>query len=170
MIYSSSPPVRISHGKTLRLLVFMRGRLLCTKSRRLLSSKPLLIPASIGGGKASKVLSTASDTAWAFDYLTQLVDGQEQIWFAACDTDHDPSKFWLFQGTVQAIQRLLQAHCYFEYYLVSKKYRWLLCETDHDVLIGLGSVIPRMQQLNAPGSVILPETSRPTLKQNDKAA
>jgi hypothetical protein len=36
------------------------------------------------------------------------------------------------------------------------------------VLIGLGNVIPRMQQLNAPGSVVLPETSRPTLKQNDK--
>lgn len=110
------------------------------------------------------------DTAWAFDYLTQLVDEQEQIWFVACDTDQDPSKFWLFQSTVQAIQRLLQAHCYFEYYLVSKKYLWLLCETDHDVLIGLGSVIPRMQQLNAPGSVVLPETSRPTVKQNDKTA
>jgi hypothetical protein len=33
------------------------------------------------------------DTAWAFDYLIQLVDEQEQIWFIACDTDHDPSKF-----------------------------------------------------------------------------
>jgi hypothetical protein len=71
---------------------------------------------------------------------------------------------------VPAIQRLLQAHCYFEYYLVSKKYRWLLCETGHDVLIGLGSIIPRMQQLNALGSIVLPETSRLTLKQNNKAA
>ncbi|MVN79332.1 hypothetical protein GO988_23625 [Hymenobacter sp. HMF4947] len=110
------------------------------------------------------------DTAWAVDYLTQLVDEHEQIWLVACDTDQDPSKFWLFQGTVQATQWLLQEHCYFEYYLVSKKYQWLLCETDHDVLIGLGSAIPRMQQLDAPGSIVLPEASRSTLKQKDKAA
>jgi len=97
------------------------------------------------------------ESGWAFDYLTQLINEQEQVWFVACDTDHDPSKFWLFQGTIKAIQLLLQEHCHFEYYLVSKKYTWLLCETDQDVLVGLGTVIPKMKLLEAPGSIVLDE-------------
>jgi hypothetical protein len=32
---------------------------------------------------------------------------------------------------------------------VSKKYEWLLCETDHSELIGLKSIIPKMQALRA---------------------
>jgi hypothetical protein len=98
------------------------------------------------------------ESAWAFDYLTHLVDASEQVWLVACDTDRDPSKFWLFHGTVAAIQALLAEACHFEYYLVSKKYEWLLCETDHDVLVGLGSVIPKMQALTIPGAHVIEET------------
>lgn len=83
----------------------------------------------------------------AYAHLDQLLDPQEQVWFVACDTAHDPSKFWLFHGTVTAIQQLLQEHYAFEYYVVSKKYTWLVCETEHDVLFGLGDIIPKLQAL-----------------------
>ncbi|QIX59960.1 hypothetical protein HER32_01635 [Hymenobacter sp. BT18] len=83
----------------------------------------------------------------AYECLRQLIDAHELVWFVACDSSKDPSKFWLFQGRVHAIQAILR-ECYaFEYYIVSKKYEWLLCETDHDVLVGLKGVIPKMQGL-----------------------
>ncbi|NVO32351.1 DUF6756 family protein [Hymenobacter lapidiphilus] len=85
----------------------------------------------------------------AYECLDQLIDVQEQVWFVACESGRDPSKFWLFQGRIQAIQLILREHYAFEYYLVSKKYEWLLCETDHDVLVGLKSVIPKMEALQA---------------------
>ena len=81
--------------------------------------------------------------------LDQLIEQQEKVWFVACDTDHDPSKFWLFQAMVKSIQLVVSEHYFFEYYIISKKYEWLLCETDHSVLIGLGSIIPKMQALHS---------------------
>ncbi|SMC00691.1 hypothetical protein SAMN00120144_3071 [Hymenobacter roseosalivarius DSM 11622] len=81
----------------------------------------------------------------AYKVLPSLVEESEKVWFVACDT-----KFWLFEGTVQAIERLLDEHYAFEYYLVSKKYAWLLCETDHDVLLGAGNMITKMRTLLSP--------------------
>jgi hypothetical protein len=88
-----------------------------------------------------------------FIYLDQIVDNEEKVWFVACDSDHDPSKFWLFQGYIKPIQKIIGELPYFEYYLVSKKYEWLICENDHGVLIGLGSIIPKMQQFKIENNV-----------------
>ncbi|KAA9339708.1 hypothetical protein F0P96_03575 [Hymenobacter busanensis] len=85
----------------------------------------------------------------AFEQLSQLVDAEEPVWFIGCDTDRDPSKFWLFEGTINPIQQVISEFYHFEYYIVSKKYEWLLCETDHSVLTGLGSVIPKMKRLKS---------------------
>ncbi|SFQ49675.1 DUF6756 family protein [Hymenobacter arizonensis] len=83
----------------------------------------------------------------AYECLHRLIDAQEQVWFVACDIDRDPSKSWLFQGKIQAIQSVLREHHSFEYYPVSKKYEWLVCETDHSLLVGLKSMIPKMEAL-----------------------
>ncbi|UOQ69504.1 DUF6756 family protein [Hymenobacter volaticus] len=83
----------------------------------------------------------------AYGCLDQVLPPHQRVWFVACDSGHDPSKFWLFQGSVTAIQHLLDEHSAFEYYVVSKKYAWLLCETHHHLLIGLGNVIPKLQAL-----------------------
>lgn len=85
----------------------------------------------------------------AYTLLTQLLDIHELVWFVACDSNTDPSKFWLFEGSVQAVQLMLHNSYTFEYYVVSKKYLWLLCETDHHELIGLGTIIPTMQHLSS---------------------
>jgi hypothetical protein len=100
----------------------------------------------------------------AWDCLPHVVTTPEKVWFVACDDDHDPSKFWLFEGTIHAIHLLLGNSHAFEYYIISKKYAWLLCETDHSVLVGLGSIIPVMQALYIPGTVVLGE--RATVKSN----
>jgi hypothetical protein len=78
----------------------------------------------------------------AYQVLPQLVNASEKAWFAAY-----ANKLWLFEGTIQAIELLIREHYPFEYYVVAKKYTWLLCENDHDILMGAGSVMAKMETL-----------------------
>ncbi|QNF33664.1 hypothetical protein HUW51_13380 [Adhaeribacter swui] len=87
----------------------------------------------------------AGDTK-PFEYLPQLIDEKEKIWFVACDSYRDFSKFWLFQGYIKSIKKILQNHYSFEYYLISKKYEWLLCVNNHDKLIGVGSIVAKIKE------------------------
>lgn len=89
----------------------------------------------------------SSANGLAYPRLEQLLDPHEVVWFVACATDSDPSKFWLFEGTGKALQLLLREYYAAEYYIVSKKYHWLLCATDQQELIGLGTIIAKMQHL-----------------------
>ncbi|WP_210465380.1 DUF6756 family protein [Rufibacter roseolus] len=82
----------------------------------------------------------------AFEFLDQLIDYEEKVWFVACDSYHDPSKFWLFQGYIKPIQKVIAELPYFEYYIISKKYEWLVCENHHGILIGLGNMVSRMEE------------------------
>ena len=77
----------------------------------------------------------------AYTHLDKLLPKQQKVWFVASGV----GKLWLFEGTVEAIQYILDNHYGFEYYLVSKKYEWFLCRNHHDVLIGLGTIIAHMQ-------------------------
>ncbi|WP_207431205.1 DUF6756 family protein [Sabulibacter ruber] len=78
--------------------------------------------------------------------LSLLIDRNEKVWFVACDSYRDPTKLWLFQGYIEPIQRLLESHYRFEFYVISKKYEWLLCADHLNNLIGLGTIIPKIQQ------------------------
>ncbi len=80
---------------------------------------------------------------WPVDALHKLIPLREKVWFIA-----EEDKFWLFEGNVESIQKVL-AECYsFEYYIVSKKYEWLLCENHHDVLFGVGEfIIEKLKQV-----------------------
>ncbi|WP_400191062.1 DUF6756 family protein [Hymenobacter sp. B81] len=95
-----------------------------------------------------KRVSIFFENGRAFEQLSQLIEADEVVWFIGCDTARDPSKYWLFQGAVKAIQQVIGEFYAFEYYVVSKKYDWLLSVTDHDELIGLGSMTARMERLN----------------------
>ncbi|GAB3740404.1 hypothetical protein GCM10027594_20370 [Hymenobacter agri] len=68
--------------------------------------------------------------------LDKIIPLHEQVWFVAED-----DKFWLFEGDIKSIQQVLAESHAFEYYIVSKKYEWLLCENHHDVLFGVGDII-----------------------------
>ena len=85
------------------------------------------------------------DNGWT--YLAQLVDKNEKVWFVGCNSKNDATKFWLFQGYVEPIQKVLSEMYSFEYYLISRKYEWMLCENHHGVMIGLGSIMDRLEGL-----------------------
>jgi hypothetical protein len=46
--------------------------------------------------------------------------------------------FWLYEGRIDAITAVLDEAWAFEFYLVSKKFEWLLCYNHHDVLMAVG--------------------------------
>lgn len=72
------------------------------------------------------------------DYiLDQLVPASETVWFMAYDGDD----FFFYQGKVKAIQKILLECSPDEYYLINKKYEWLLSVNHHDSLTGTGVFI-----------------------------
>ena len=84
--------------------------------------------------------STSVKTQDAFRALPALVpDKSELIWFIAED-DQLPF-FPVYESTPEAVSRIV-GECYgFEYYLIQKQFKWLLCENHHDMLIGIGEPI-----------------------------
>jgi len=71
------------------------------------------------------------------DILNQLVSTAEPVWFMAYDGDD----FLFYEGKVEAIQQILLECSPDEYYLINKKYEWLLSVNHHDGLTGTGEFI-----------------------------
>ncbi|MEM9326620.1 MAG: DUF6756 family protein [Bacteroidota bacterium] len=89
----------------------------------------------------------------AMNHLHRLIPEEEKVWFVGCDTRNDATKFWLFEGRILSIQRLL-THMYgFEYYLVSKKYEWLLFDNRHSTLIALGAMMEILLALSIENTI-----------------
>jgi hypothetical protein len=89
-------------------------------------------------------LSEPEDCHW----LPRLVPPDERVWLLTEDGDrqkHD-GNYWLFEGRVGTIETVIQELFAFEYYVVAKNFQWLLCETHHQMLIGVGShIIERLR-------------------------
>jgi hypothetical protein len=71
------------------------------------------------------------------DILDQLVPVTEIVWFMA----YDGTNFLFYQGNVKTIQLILLECSPDEYYLINKKYEWLLSVNHHDSLSGTGAFI-----------------------------
>jgi len=91
-------------------------------------------------------------TTDAYKLLPELVPSEERVWFVAEDWGRNKRDggFWLFEGKIQAIVSVLGEMFGFEYYVVSKKFEWLLCENHHDILIGVGQpMVDKMRELKS---------------------
>jgi hypothetical protein len=78
-----------------------------------------------------------------YHYLDKLIDDTETVWFFVNETVNEADKFWFYQGQVKPIETIIAEACYIdEFYLVSKKYDWLICINHHDVLIATGLTMP----------------------------
>ncbi len=73
----------------------------------------------------------------AFKILNNLIDEKEKIWFLVEEKRQVP-KFWIYEGTIKSIQKAIEESVAFEYYIVSKKFSWVLCENHHGYLIASG--------------------------------
>ena len=78
------------------------------------------------------------------NYLLSLIQLNERIWFGATGTSKERSKIWFYEGKIEAIIKILDETCFFdEFYIVSKKYDWLICINHHDILIATGKDMPQ---------------------------
>jgi hypothetical protein len=59
---------------------------------------------------------------------------------------NEQNKYWLYEGTVGAMQELLNNVYYGKFVLTSKKYDWVLGFDQHDILIAKGSIVSRVER------------------------
>lgn len=76
---------------------------------------------------------------YAPQYLPELLEPEERVWFFV--NDHK-SKFWYYEGTVRSIQTIIDESYWDEFYIVSKKYDWLICMNHHEIFMTIGAEIP----------------------------
>ncbi len=80
-------------------------------------------------------------------YLHHLVDKDEIVWYFANETINEGEKFWFYEGKVEAIQIIIDETWFDELFLVSKKYKWLICINHHDALIATGNEMTTKMKL-----------------------
>ena len=79
--------------------------------------------------------------------LHLLIESDEKIYFLVNETVNEHTKYWAYEGKIEAIIKIIEDSNHLdEYYLVSKKYEWLLVTNHHDILIGTGSIISLMEE------------------------
>lgn len=74
-----------------------------------------------------------------YNYLHYLVNPHEKLYLVISDSDRDPTKQWIYEGYIAPIQYVLSNLSKVEYYIVSKKYDWLLAENHHNIMIASGT-------------------------------
>ena len=76
-----------------------------------------------------------------FETLPLLIDKKESVYFVIEDESKENECYWLYEGKIHAIISVLKELWGTEYYIVSKKLEWILCENHHNILIGYGEPI-----------------------------
>ena len=84
-----------------------------------------------------------------WQYLTEFVpDADEPVWFIADDFVAPEYSVW--EATVGDI-RAVVAECYgFEFYVIQQKFRWLVCQNHHHVVVAVGAEVEdRLREFDA---------------------
>jgi hypothetical protein len=84
--------------------------------------------------------SIAFEDGEGWKRIPKLAPSQsESVWLIAEDASlpHYP----VFETTPEVASRIIGECDGFEYYLVAKDFSWLLCETHHNVIFAVGSVV-----------------------------
>lgn len=77
----------------------------------------------------------------AHKYLGLFIPENEVVWFLVEKSNGANGKFWVYEGKINPIIKVLGELYHCEYLIVSKKLEWLLCENHHGYLIGTGNEI-----------------------------
>ena len=81
-----------------------------------------------------------------YEALTSLVpDIYEKVWFVV--EDDQLSYYPIYEATTDQVVKIVGECFSYEYYLIPKDKRWLLCETHHNSIVGIGKeVIRKIEQ------------------------
>jgi hypothetical protein len=71
-------------------------------------------------------------------WLSRLVDApeSEQVWFIGGVDEDEPEL--IYEGTLAAVEAVLDVCNFFEYYVVPHDYSWLACENHHGACFAVG--------------------------------
>jgi hypothetical protein len=83
--------------------------------------------------------------------LRALISPDEPVWFVAEDgSSKKQGNFWLYESTIEPICAVLREMPLFEYYVVSKKLEWLVCENHHGYVIASGEpMVSKLERMRA---------------------
>lgn len=85
-----------------------------------------------------------------FNALSSLIDEREPVWFVIDDESKESASYWLYEGKIHAITSVLKELSFTEYYIVSKKLEWIICENHHNLLLGSGHlIVEKMKSLSS---------------------
>jgi hypothetical protein len=83
--------------------------------------------------------SESLQTEAPYKLLPKLLPQRKRLWFLAHDSGKKHGALWVYEADAEAIFQVLESSFGFEYYIVPKRYEWLLCETHHDILVAVGA-------------------------------
>ena len=91
-------------------------------------------------------------TAIRIDYkdleLESFFDSTEKVWFLLDETVNELTKFWIYEGTIKAFNKIFWESVWTdEILIVSKKYDWILIINHHDIMIGTGKMKDQIEKL-----------------------
>ena len=80
--------------------------------------------------------------------LESLVDSSEKVWFLLDETVNQQTKFWIYEGTIKAFNKIFWESVWMdEILIVSKKYEWILIINHHEIIIGTGKIKNQIEKL-----------------------
>jgi len=75
----------------------------------------------------------------AFERITKIVpDPNESVW---CIVEENRTPYPVYLSSPSVIQKVVGNSCGFEYYILNRDFKWLLCENHHEVLIAVGEPV-----------------------------
>jgi hypothetical protein len=84
-----------------------------------------------------------------YQFLNRLIDANTELFLLLNETVNERDKFWIYQGTIEPIEKLLEETVGIdEVIMIDKKYNWILCINHHDSIIAGGQqMVDRLKNL-----------------------
>ena len=73
--------------------------------------------------------------------LSQIIPDNSNLWFIGADTKNERPKYWLYESNLESAIAILNEMYLFDFYLVDKKYNWLISEEHSGVLVSVGEPV-----------------------------
>jgi hypothetical protein len=73
--------------------------------------------------------------------LRVIIPDNPILWFIGAETYKGKSKYWLYESDLNSAIAILDEMYFFDFYLVDKKYNWLISEEDYGVLLSVGEPV-----------------------------
>jgi len=75
--------------------------------------------------------------------VSELLDDDESIWIVATDDECGPWPVW--EGRASDIVEMLGNLRFFEYFILSREYQWIVFDTHHNTLVVVGETPGRVR-------------------------